>query len=194
MAKVAEFKTLRQDLSNVFGRVRLGDPYTDYDLVAISFIQNGIKISEKDVDSYIQHCLTYMHHDIDKKCLGWMSMVDMKHDDKRIPQWLNKTFKNLKKVVRSYDSKLATSIFKDKHLEEKYHLGDGLKVNSKTFAWVQTMKLVKTSQKKVDKELDRNSEIFARKIRDLSKKAESCNEIGSAIHSELDEVVTPINP
>lgn len=186
--------TIRQDMGNIFGRLKLGDPVTDYDLVAISLIRSGIKITEKDVDGYIQHCLTYMHHDIDKKRIGWMSMVNMKHDDKQILDWINKVFKNLKKVVRSYDSKLASAIFKDKHLEEKYHLGAGLKVNSKTFSWIQTCKLAKVSPKRFDKELDKNDEIWKRRLEDLHDKSESCKEIGSATHSELDDVVKPINP
>lgn len=186
--------TIKQDMGNIFGRLKLGDTVTDYDLVAISLIRSGAKITEKDVDGYIQHCLTYMHHDIDKKHIGWMSMVNMKHDDERILDWINKVFKNLKKVVRSYDSKLASAIFKDKHLEEKYHLGSGLKANSKTFSWVQTCKLARVSPKRFDKELDKNGEIWKRRLEDLHDKSESCKEIGSATHSELDDVVKPINP
>lgn len=186
--------TIKQDMGNIFGRLKLGDTVTDYDLVAISLIRSGAKITEKDVDGYIQHCLTCMHHDIDKKHIGWMSMVNMKHDDERILDWINKVFKNLKKVVRSYDSKLASAIFKDKHLEEKYHLGSGLKANSKTFSWVQTCKLARVSPKRFDKELDKNGEIWKRRLEDLHDKSESCKEIGSATHSELDDVVKPINP
>jgi len=185
---------LRQDMGNVFGRMRLGETITDYDLVAISLIRSGVKLKEKDIDGYIQHCLTYIHHDIDQKHVGWMSMIGMKHDDERIIEWLNRVFANLKKVVRSYDSKLASAIFKDKHLEEKYHLGSGLKVNSKTFSWIQTCKLARVSPKRFDKEIDKNEEIWKRRIADIHDKSESCKEIGSATHSELDDVMKPINP
>lgn len=184
---------LKQDMTNVFGRLGI-KANADYDLIAIRLLRSGTKITEKDIEKYIQHCLTYVHPDIDGKGIGWMSMVGCKHDDPKIQTYLTGVFGNLKKVVKSYDSALAASIFKDKHLEEKYHLGPGLKVTSKTLDFVKTCKIEKTPQKKVDAEIDKNIKIRNSRFDDLHDKAESCKEIGSAKHSELDEVVKPLFP
>lgn len=185
--------TLKQDISNVLGKVGLR-ANADYDLIAIQMMNSGIKLSEKDVDGYLQHCLTYIHPKIDNCGVGWMSMVGVKHDDPRTVTYLNGVFSCMKKVVRSFDSKLATSIFKDKHLEAKYHLGNGLKITKDTVKFVETCKIAKSSKKKVEAQLDKNIEIQKKRIKDLSDKSESCKEIGSAKHSELDDVVKPLFP
>lgn len=185
--------TLKQDMGNVFGRMGI-KANIDYDLVAIRLLRSRTKISKKDVDGYIQHCLTYLHPKIDSCGVGWMSMIGVKHDDPKVASYINGVFSTLKKVVKSYDSKLAASIFKDKHLEEKYHLGNGLKVTKKTLEFIAGCKIAKTSKKKVEAELDKNIEIRNSRFDDLHDKAESCKEIGSAKKSELDKVVKPLFP
>ena len=185
--------TLKQDISNVLRKVGLR-ANADYDLIAIQMLNSGIKLSEKDVDRYLQHCLTYIHPKIDNCGVGWMSMIGVKHDDPKTIAYLNGVFSCLKKVVRSFDSKLASSIFKDKHLEAKYHLGNGLKITRDTLKFVASCKIAKSSAKKVEAQIDKNIEIQKKRIKDLSDKAEACKEIGSAKHSELDDVVKPLFP
>lgn len=183
---------LQQNMSNVFGRLGL-KPIMDCDLVAINLIRSGKKIAEKDVEGYIQHLLTYVHPKIDNAGVGWMSMVGKKHDDPVVREWVTGVLKSLKGVVRSYDSKLASSIFKDKHLEKKYHLGAGMTVTTKTVAWVKTCSIAKTPKKRVETELDKNIEIRNRILDKFADKNEGSKTIGSATHSELDEVVAPID-
>jgi hypothetical protein len=182
---------LYQDMSNPFGRYGL-KPKMDCDLVAIKLLRSNIKITEKDVEGYIQHLLTYIHPKIDNTGVGWMKMIGKKHDDPEIKTWISGVLKSLKAVVRSYDSKLASSIFKDKHLEEKYHLGSGFSVTTKTAAWVKTCTIVKTPKKKVEAELDKNIEIRNRIFDKFADKNEGSQTIGSATHSELDDVVAPL--
>lgn len=184
---------LKQDMTNVFGRrgIKAG---IDYDLAAIDLMRAGVKITEKDVDGYIQHCLTYLHPSIDTRGVGWMGMVGCKHDNPKIQKYLSGVFATLKKVVRSYDSKLASAMFKDGHLEKKYHLGTGLKVTAKTLEFVKTCTIAKTPRKKVEEELEKNIEIRNARFDHLHDKNEACKEIGSAESSELDEVVAPLIP
>ena len=182
---------LHQNMSNMFGRLGL-KPIMDCDLVAINLIRAGKKITEKDVEGYIQHLLTYIHPKIDNAGVGWMGMVGKKHDDPLVREWISGVFKSLKAVVRSYDSKLASSIFSDKHLEKKYHLGSGLVVTTKTLAWVKTCSIAKTPKKRVEAELDKNIEIRNRIFDKFTDRNEGSHTIGSATHSELDDVVAPL--
>ena len=185
--------TLKQDISNVLGKVGLR-ANADYDLIAIRLMNSNINLSERDVDGYLQHCLTYIHPKIDNCGVGWMSMVGARHDDPRTITYLNGVFSCLKKVVKSFDSKLASSIFKDKHLEAKYHLGNGLKITKDTVKFVESCKIAKSSKKKVEAQIDKNIEVQKKKVEDLADKSEACKEIGSAKHSELDDVVKPLFP
>lgn len=189
-SKVKPMK-LQQNMSNMFGRLGL-KPIMDCDLVAINLIRSGKKITEKDVEGYIQHLLTYVHPKIDNAGIGWMSMVGKKHDDPIVREWISGVLKSLKAVVRSFDSKLASSIFKDKHLEKKYHLGSGMAVTTKTLAWVKTCTIAKTPKKRVEAELDKNIEIRNRIFDKFADKNEGSHTIGSATHSELDDVVAPL--
>lgn len=183
---------LRQNMSNMFGRLGLR-PIMDCDLVAINLIRSGKKITEKDVEGYIQHLLTYVHPKIDNAGIGWMSMIGKKHDDPAVREWVSGVLKSLKAVVRSFDSKLASSIFKGKHLEKKYHLGSGMAVTTKTLEWVKTCTIAKTPKKRVEAELDKNIEIRNRIFDKFADKNEGSHTIGSATHSELDDVVAPLD-
>ena len=137
---------LKQNVLNVL--VRLGmRANVDYDFLAITLLQNGIKLSEKTVDECIQHYLTYLHPKIDQNLVGYVKVIGNKHDNPNTIHYGNGVFRSLKKVVRSFDSKLATSIFKDKRLEEKYHLGSGLKVTSKTLSWIEESCSISKSKK-----------------------------------------------
>lgn len=185
--------TLKQDISNILGHVGIRGN-ADYDLIAIHLLNSKAKITEKVVDGYLQHCLTYIHPKIDNCGVGWMSMIGVKHDDPRTVNYLNGVFSCLKKVIRSFDSKLASSIFKDKHLEAKYHLGNGLKITRDTFKFVESCKIAKSSKKKVEAQIDKNIAIRNDKAKKLTEKSEACKEIGSAKHSELDDVVKPLFP
>ena len=144
-ASVKPFK-LHQNMSNMFGRLGL-KPVMDCDLVAINLIRSGKKITEKDVEGYIQHLLTYVHPKIDNAGIGWMSMVGKKHDDLVVREWVSGVLKSLKAVVRS----------------------------------------------RVEAELDKNIEIRNRIFDKFADKNEGSHTIGSAVHSELDDVVAPLN-
>ena len=189
-SKVKPMK-LQQNMSNMFGRLGL-KPVMDCDLVAINLIRSGKKITEKDVEGYIQHLLTYVHPKIDNAGIGWMSMIGKKHDDPAVREWVSGVLKSLKAVVRSFDSKLASSIFKDKHLEKKYHLGSGMTVTTKTLAWVKTCTIAKTPKKRVEAALEKNIEIRNKMFDKFADKNEGSHTIGSATHSELDDVVAPL--
>ena len=189
-SKVKPMK-LQQNISNVFGRLGL-KPIMDCDLAAINLIKSGKKITEKDVEGYIQHLLTYVHPKIDNAGIGWMSMIGKKHDDPVVREWVSGVLKSLKAVVRSFDSKLASSIFKDKHLEKKYHLGSGMTVTTKTLAWVKTCTIAKTPKKRVEAALEKNIEIRNKMFDKFADKNEGARTIGSATHSELDDVVAPL--
>lgn len=139
---------LKQNIFNVLVRLEMR-ANADYDFLAIKLLQSGSKISEKTVDECIQHYLTYLHPKIDQDLVGYAKVLRHKHDDPNTIDYVNDVFRILKKVIRSFDSKLATSIFKDKHLEEKYHLGSGLKVSSKTIRWIEeSCTIVKTKKMK----------------------------------------------
>lgn len=140
---------LKQDVSNVL--VRLGlKANVDYDFLAIKLLQNEVKLSEKVVDQCIQHYLTYLHPKIDSNASGYAKLIGYKHDDQNAIDYVNGVFSTLKKVVKSFDAKLASSIFKDYHFEEKYHLGKGLKVTSKTMKWLDSScSITKTTSKKL---------------------------------------------
>lgn len=188
---VSKSLKLQQSMSNVFCRMHLV-PKMDCDLAAIDLLRSGKKISEKDVEDFIQHLLTYVHPKIDDVGVGWMSIVGKKHDDPAVRSWVSDVLKSMRAVIRSYDAKLASSIFRDKHLEKKYHLGSGMTVNAKTLEWVKTCKIAKTPKKKVDAELDRNIELRNKRFDRYADKNEGSQRIGSATHSELDDVVAPL--
>lgn len=137
---------LKQNIFNVLVRLEMR-ANADYDFLAIKLLQNGSKLSEKTVDECIQHYLTYLHPKIDQNLVGYAKVLRYKHDDPNTIDYVNGVFRTLKRVVRSFDAKLATSIFKDKHLEEKYHLGSGLKVTSKTIRWIEESCTISKSKK-----------------------------------------------